>query len=224
MGGANAGGGMGGRATGGTGGITGPPPGWWTHDTWHGCAWIGLDTLTLTTTTSTPMDFMMHQSGTGYCVQGSVHPDYEGVAVLGFNLNETRNGSATQCAYDPDWWGQTLPPAVTLSGNGIAMNFVKTTPLPRFWIYLLGPNGALTQSDRWCYEITPAAGPAFAPFSMFNTQCWDGSGSAYTGQPISAITFWVPGFMGETVTFDYCINGFDTGTSAADAPNWNTGG
>jgi hypothetical protein len=115
------------------------------------------------------------------------------------------------------------PPGVALTGTGIAINFTKSTA-STLRIQIQGPNGATDPNDRWCFGIVPAAGPVFAPFAMFNTKCWDGTGTVYSGQPISAVSFLVPGTMGANTPFNYCINGFATGSSATDAPTWGTGG
>ena len=222
-------GGTAGASTGGSGGmITGNPPGWWTHAplSWHGCPWTGIDTVTGTTTTNMPRDFVTHMPGMGYCVQGSVHGNYDSVALLGFNLNETPNGSATQCAYNPAAATMPGPPGVTLGGTGIAINFTKVAA-PIFRIQIQGPNGATDANNRWCATITAAAGPVFVPYTAFNTQCWEGGmGTAFNAasSPISAIAFLVPGQMGTPSAFNYCINGFATGTSASDAPTWGMGG
>jgi hypothetical protein len=216
-------GGTAGVSTGGSGGmITGNPPGWWTHGSWHGCAWTGVDVVAGTTTMNNPRDFTMHMNGTGYCMQGTVHSSYESVSLMGFNLNETPNGSATQCAFNPGAATMMGPPGVTLTGAGLAINFSKSTAAT-LRVQIQGPNGATMESDRWCYTITPAAGPVFAPFAMFNTKCWDGTGTNYSGQPISAVAFLVPGALSAT-QFNYCINGFGTGSMASEAPTWGMGG
>jgi hypothetical protein len=222
MGGTPTGGMSGAGPTGGMGGmITGTPPGWWTHGTWHGCAWTGVDTVAGTTTMNTPRDFTMHQAGTGYCLQGTVHNTYESVSLMGFNLNETPTGSATQCAFNPASATMMGPPGVQLTGTGLAINFTKSTAAT-LRVQIQGPNGATMESDRWCYTITPAAGPVFAPFAMFNTKCWDGTGTNYSGQPISAVAFLVPGALSPT-PFNYCVTGFAAGSAASDAPTWGTG-
>jgi hypothetical protein len=175
-----------------------------------------------------PRDFTMRQEGTGYCVQGSVHGNYDSVALMGFNLNETATGSSTQCVYNPAASMQMGPPGVTLTGNGLAINFTKTSA-PIFRVQVQGPNGATDANNRWCATITPAAGPVFIPWSSFNTKCWEPA-TMMTGMPfnpatspISAIAFLVPGQMGMTSAYNYCITGFATGADASAAPTWGTG-
>jgi hypothetical protein len=136
------------------------------------------------------------------------------VALLGFNLNEAA-ASATQCVYNPT----SLPvlPAVTLTGTGVAVSYVRRTG-SNIRIQLQGPTGATNAADRWCYTITQVQGPVFAPFTAFNTACYNNSGTFYTmDKPISAISFLVPGTTAPS-PFDYCIGGFATGTSVAAAP------
>ncbi len=200
------------------------PPGYWTYKDWHGCVWTGVDMVASTTTTNTPKDFTAGVTDGSYCVSGSVHADYDSVALLGFNLAEPMEGA--NCAYKPVDVNAAGPPGVMLTGTGIAVNFSKKLGAT-LRIQIQGPDGAKDPNDRWCYTITEPAGPVFAEWSKFNTECWEGgmgtppatSGGMLT-EDISAVVFLVPGATAAT-PFDYCINGFATGTSAADAP---TGG
>jgi hypothetical protein len=205
----------------GQGGMTGgtPPPGWFTSGSWQGCSWTAKDTVTNSTTTNSPMDFLT-TTAFPYCVSGTVNPTYESVAILGFNLNESITGSNTQCAYKPADPTAVGPPGVALTGNGIAIAFARTKG-SNLRIQIQGPNGGMNnttgQNDRWCYTITEVEGPVFAPFSKFNTACWDMSGNPYNGEPISAVSFLVPGLPTPS-PFSYCIGGFATGSSATNAP------
>jgi len=215
-----------GGTSGGQGGSSGTaPPGWWTSGSWHGCSWTAKDTVTNSNTTTTPMDFLTTKSAP-YCVSGTVNPTYESVAVLGFNLNETPDGTQTQCAYKPADPTKVGPPGVALmsaSATGIAISFSRNSG-SNLRIQIQGPNGGMTgttgENDRWCYTITEVEGPVFAPFSKFNTHCWDMSGTAYAGQPISAVSFLVPGLLVPS-PFNYCIGGFATGMNASAAPTYN---
>lgn len=211
------GGGSGG-SSGGGGGTA--PPGYWTSGSWHGCAWTAIDALASSTTTNTPRDFLTHTPGMPHCVAGTVHPSYEAVALLGFNLTEP---TTANCAYKPSDPTKVGSPGIQLSGGtGIALNFNKKTA-STLRIQIEGPKAASDANDRWCFPITEVAGPIFAPFNKFNTKCWDGTGTAYAGQPISAVVFLVPGAPNPT-QFGYCINGFAVGNSAADAPKGGDSG
>jgi hypothetical protein len=219
----------GGSAAGGTsGGAT--PPGWWTSwktEGWHGCAWTGKDILASSTTSIKPSDFTAKAAADPYKVTGTVmkDPGYNGVALLGFNLNQDPAGAS--CLYDPALATAKGPPGVTFasSATGIAINFSKTSAF-KLRIQIQTENGATSATDRWCQTILAVNGKAFMPFNKFYTQCWndDGlipakdKGALYAGQPVSAIVFAVPGELTD-VPFDFTVNGFALGTSAADAPD-----
>ena len=140
---------------------------------WHGYSFAGGDTGS----TITPKDFstcgmpcMLKMSGT---VGPAVAPSYAGVAYLGFNLGQD-NGASTV-------------PTVTPTGTGVTVTFTATTATLPLRAQLSG-----TGSTFWCYTITGAS-PATIPYAMFNTACWDGSGTAYAKQPITNFELVVPG-------------------------------
>ena len=203
--------------TGGTPPAGNDPPGYWRSGDWFGCTWTGIDMLQNSTTKNTPQDFTNQPAGGPYCVSGTVHNDYEAVALLGFNLAEPAEGA--DCSYKPVDPTAPGPPAVMLKNagaTGIAVNFSKKIA-STLRVQIQGPNGASDENDRWCYTITDPAGPILAEFDDFNTKCWDGTGNKYTGEPISAVVFLVPGAEAPT-EFDYCVNGFAVGDSPDDAP------
>ena len=143
------------------------------------------------------------------------------MALLGFNIAQPAAGAS--CAYKPVTAviHRCRPCRCPAGATGIAINFGKAVG-SQFRIQIQGPTGATDANDRWCYNIADAAGPSFAPFAMFNTKCWDGTGTAYnTSKPMSAIVFLVPGTT-MVQPFDFTINGFAAGTSAADAPTGGT--
>lgn len=208
-----------------TGGGT-TPPGWWTYAplSWAGCAWTGIDTVQGSTTTIVPQDFTTgHAAADPYCVSGTVHDNYDSVSLLGFNLAEDPAGA--DCSYNPaDATGEG-PPGVSMGGTGIAVNFSKSVA-STLRIQIQGPNGATDANDRWCATITEVGGKVFVPYSEFNTECWEGGdGVGYNNEPISAVVFLVPGAAeGNFTDFEYCINGFATGSSADDAPDGGSTG
>jgi hypothetical protein len=193
-------------------------------------------------TNISPTDFLTGTTDGAYCVSGVVEPavKWESVALLGFNL--AQDAATADCTYkevDPSSEG---PPGVELTGSGIALNFAKRGADTSFTlrVQIQGPNGhkegEVGSNDRWCSTIAEVQGTAFIPWSDFNTQCWEGGeGSDYSGEPISAIVFSVPGggwpedmpdqeSSAEPVNFDFCINGFAGGESAADAPTGGVSG
>lgn len=183
-----------------------PPGGYFTSGAWNGYAFTAA---VVTGTTITPATFENLAPGQPFCVAGSVapDPDFGGVSLLGFNLNQAQLAAE----------GETEPAVGTIvpQGTGIAVSFTKTLASP-LRIQIQGP--ANTADDRWCYEIAETSGPVFAPYAEFNTACWDGTGTNYAGQPITSVLFTVPGSNVAATPFDYCIDGFADGTSAADAP------
>jgi hypothetical protein len=198
------------------------PPGYWESGDWHGCAWTGVDTRGVGTTI-TPQDFLTKAPADPYCVSGTVgaDPEYESVALLGFNVNEPNTET---CEYEAVTDATVPPPTGETQASGIAVNFVKQGSNTAFtWrVQLQGAMGHLSgeagAADRWCATITEVQGKVFIPYSSFNTACWDDSGAAYAGEPITAVSFLVPGSP-EATPFEFCVNGFAYGTSAADAPD-----
>jgi hypothetical protein len=187
----------------------GPPPGgYFTSGAWSGYAFTATN---VAGTTITPTTFETLPRGEPFCVSGSVAADplFQGVSLLGFNINQAQQAAE----------GETAPAigTATPQGTGIAVSFTKTVA-STLRIQIQGPNGETDANDRWCYEIPGTAGPAFAPYAEFNTACWDGTGTAYTGQPIAAVLFSVPGDDTAATPYGYCVDGFADGASAADAP------
>jgi hypothetical protein len=149
-----------------------------------------------------------------------VYNDYNSVALIGFDLNDTPKGDATQCSNakrDPTADG---PPAVTMpsSATGIAINWSATKLPADFRIQIQGVKGASDATNRWCASVSGANGPSFVPFSSFSTTCWNTTGTQYNNEPISAVAFLVPGTTSAVKPFDITVVGFAPGTSVADAP------
>src|SRR4029077_3748416 len=123
-----------------------------------------------------------------------------------------------QCGYKPADGTKLGPPAVTVTGTGIAINFSKTVGSV-LRIQIQDAMGGLTtggDTHRWCYTITDVQGPAFAPFNRFNTKCWDQTGTNFNPatNKVSAVVFGVPGNTIPT-DFGYCINGFAVGNDVS---------
>jgi hypothetical protein len=221
----------GGAATAGAGGTaavdappTATPASYFESGAWHGFAWTGVDNLNIGST-RTPIDFAAQVAGEPFCFSGSVAPDpgvgemqtgcCEGVALLGFNVNQGLSETV----------GVEAPVETTVPANaGVAVNYTKADGQP-LRIQLDGPTGS------WCADLLPAQGPAFiryqadpanaaAPF--FRSQCWLAPGAAgsvpYAREPISAVVMTVPGEAAQPRVFDVCVAGFADGNSAADAP------
>jgi hypothetical protein len=193
------------------------PPGYLVQKSWHGCSWTGKEMTGATTVT--PMDFVAKPPADAFCVSGSVGPTYESVSLLGFNVNEAPPAS---CAYKPA--DTTVLPAVTPTGTGIAVNFVKKGADTSFTlrVQIQGPNGATSAAERWCATVVETQGKIFVPYTSFTPSCWETTaekrGTPYAMQPISAVVFNVPGKLTAT-PYEYCVNGFADGSAATDAPD-----
>ena len=228
----------GGSSTGGSSAAGANPPGWYTTKDWnvssvdwHGCVWTGVDcksncpagitAVPGSTTSVTPADFTAAATEGGpYQVTGSVFNDYNSVALLGFDLNDTPKGDAQQCSNAKRNPAADGPPAVTMpsSATGIAVNWTAAKLPLTFRIQIQGVKGATDPTNRWCATITDPNGPSFVPFSSFSTTCWNTTGTKYNKEPISGVAFLVPGTTSATSPFDITVVGFAPGSSAADAP------
>ncbi len=212
----------------GTGGAVNPGdggPGYWVEKDWHGCAWTGVGKDGASTIT--PMDFVAKPPADAFCVKGTVgaEPEYKSVALLGFNVAQPTSASCAYKALDSSAPGE---PTVTPMGDGLAVNFVKQGTDTAFTlrVQIQGPNGhkdgAAGEADRWCATITEVQGKIFVPYSSFTPKCWETvaamRGTPYAKQPISAVAFTVPGKPTAT-PYDFCVNGFTYGSSAAEAPD-----
>jgi hypothetical protein len=211
---------------GGSVGVT-DPPGYVRWGDWHGCAWTGVGTKGASTVT--PKDFVAKPATEAFCVKGVVgaEPMYESVALLGFNVNEPNTTTCESKAVDTSADG---PPAVTVTSAGLAVDFVKQGADTSFTlrVQVQGPNGHkdgdVGAADRWCANIVEVQGKTFLPWSEFTPSCWEtavadrGTPFDPAKNPVSAIVFPVPGAPTDT-PYDFCINGFAYGSSAADAPD-----
>lgn len=192
-----------------------PAGGYFRSGAWNGYAFTATS---IAGTTIAPTTFETLPPGDPFCVSGSVaaDPDFAGVSLLGFNLSQAQLAAE----------GETEPAvgSIVPTGTGIAVSFTKTVP-STLRIQIQGPTGETNEDDRWCYEIPGNAGPIFAPYAEFNTQCWPGGmGTDYAGQPLTAVLFTVPGGDLNATAYGYCIDGFADGNSAADAPESITEG
>ena len=172
-------------------------------------------------TTINPNDFTAKDPDDPFCVSGTVGDAYQAVALVGFNTTEPAEG--TDCAYDPNSVEEPGFPGIGPSSglSGIAVN-ISSNVASSLRIQIQGPNGGTDANDRWCYDLE-ASGQgggekAFAPYSGFNTTCWNNEGNSYNGEPISAIVFLVPGALTPT-PYEFCVLGFTEGNTAADAPD-----
>jgi hypothetical protein len=178
-------------ATGGSAAVDGS---YYVGGVWHGYLW---DSATGTGSTISPVDFSTHTPGTAFCASGSVGPmtDYSGVAMIGFNINQAQ-GTATTL-------GTWIP--ASISSGGVTLNVTNNgTSVLR--VQIQGPNGATDATDRWCATLTQFNSTVTIPWSSFNTACWDGTGTYYSGQALQAVMVLVPGGNVSSVSYSFCLN------------------
>jgi len=99
--------------------------------------------------------------------------NYATFAGVGFNVNQPASGGSAT-------------PTLVPTGTGLTVGFSGTYgSLPL--------RAQITDgTTRWCFEIKTAS-PVTIPYGMFNTACWDNSGTSYAKQPINAFQLEVAG-------------------------------
>ena len=175
---------------------------------WHGYAWTvaGPDNRS----TITPGDFAALADGSPLCISGSVaaESDWGEYAMVGVNLNQARTGDTSINTVVPDDAGVT----VDIADPGGSQLRVQIS----------GPNGESDPNDLWCAPIAGNGG--FISWNSFNTSCWDGFGSSYSGQPLTQIAIVVPGSNTVAVPFNFCLNSFAQATGSATGGMTGAGG
>ncbi len=174
-------------------------PGYLASATWGGYLWT--DTA-IEGSSITPA--VLAEVEAPFCVKGSVAADaaYGGVAMLGVNLNQALGE-------------ETSAETVTPTGEGVNVS-VSNPGGSVLRLQLQGPRGDTDPDDRWCAEIVGTGG--FIDFSSFNTECWNGGGNDYAGEPLMAAILVVPGAASETTTYDFCLNSLSEQLSAGQEP------
>ncbi len=115
--------------------------------------------------------------------------DYGSSAGITFNVNQPN-------ASDPyDSMFKT-----SLGSYGLRVDYTNTARSP-LRVQLID-----TAWTTYCYELSPAAGTSYIPWSNFNTACWDDSGSQFSPKlPIIGIQMMVQGDSAAEVPFDFCL-------------------
>ncbi|HJX52464.1 MAG TPA: hypothetical protein VJ801_06840 [Polyangia bacterium] len=167
------------------GGFTVSAGGYVTSGSWQGYAWTGTESPSIGSAIA-PASFSTLPASGRLCAKGTVGPAWEAVGILGVNVNESMNGVAS--VWNPDSSGLTYD--VTNSG-GSALR-----------IQIQGAAG--WPSEAWCAIITGTSGRI--SWNQFNSACWDGTGSRYNGTPLQSVMILVPGSLGYSVPFSFCLN------------------
>jgi hypothetical protein len=118
--------------------------------------------------------------------------------MLGVNLNQAQTIDA-------------LPQTIAPSESGIRVEVTNNSGSP-LRVQVQALDGATNDQARWCAVVSGSGG--LIHWSQFNTSCWDGAGTAYRRQPISAAMLLVPGSSNAAVPYDVCFRRL----AEADAP------
>src|SRR5690606_7899166 len=141
-----------------------------------------------------PEDYDDMVAGDALCSDGIVYAteDFSGVALMGFNVNEEWGDSDVA----PGTWSPiSSSSGIHVTTSGSSDNGIR--------VQIQGPTGASNPDARWCYTLTSSS--TTIPWSSFNTECWDGGGNDYDGEPIESIMLLIPGEDFDNVNFDICL-------------------
>lgn len=133
------------------------------------------------------------QGAGGLCYSGVVaaHEGYDGIAMLGFNINQIDGAN-------------TPAENTTLGGEGINLSLVNQSS-SSLRIQIQDAPAADGSIRTWCVEVQGSGG--FYPWSQFNTQCWaPEEGQAYNGEPVNVVAVTVVGHNAEDREFAFCLN------------------
>lgn len=187
--------GTGGGANGGGDGLLG---GYHVSGDWAGFAFTFVDTGNTATITPANFEDMIDKDGP-YCVKGTVAAtmEYTSIGALGFNTAQPKTNNAPVNT-------------VASTGDGMFVDLVVNSGEPGIRIQIedgTDPSAPDAADHRWCVNLT-GSNKHEIPWETFNTQCWDGMGTAYDGRPIAKVVLYVPdaGPLGAAQNFDFCVN------------------
>jgi len=154
---------------------------------WHGYASAGKgamdtgSTLMPTSFAMCGMGCMLHFSGT--LGASTAANNYTGVVYMGFNVAEAAGGGTKG----------TVKPA----GTGLTVTYTNTGASPIVRVQIGAGN------TYYCATLT--ASGMTVPYAMFNTACWDNSGTAYAaGTAIDTVQIVLPG-ADAAAPFDFTL-------------------
>ncbi len=114
-------------------------------------------------------------------------PSYRTYAMIGVNLNQASTGGS--------------PNPYTPTVGSITFN-VSNPGGSTVYVTLM----AADSTTRWCYVLTSSNNSVTLPYSSFNTTCWDGKGTAYTGEPLTSLGLVVPPSATTATVFSMCLD------------------
>jgi hypothetical protein len=122
------------------------------------------------------------------CACGTVPASDNAGAGLAWNIFQI------DAAYDPN----TVVQSRTVQGNSsIYVNFASGY-MPTMRMSLITSDGT-----NYCTSVPPNGGGISA--GVFNTACWDGSGTSFTSSDVKTFQVVVPGSASGAQTFSFCI-------------------
>lgn len=133
------------------------------------------------------------ESAGSLCYSGAVaaHEGYDGIAMVGFNINQVDGAN-------------TPADNVTPSGAGVNLSLENTTSSP-LRIQIQSAPDAAGNIQTWCSEVRGSGG--FYRWEEFNTQCWSPeTGVPYNREPINVIAITVSGDNLADRDFSFCVN------------------
>ncbi|MEO5768170.1 MAG: hypothetical protein ABIS92_07440 [Polyangia bacterium] len=182
---------------GGTGGAAVTPgalsimSGFATNGSWKGYAYTGAFGTSATIAPVCPAPCFM-ATPTTICAMGTVGTDPMSAsgALLGWNVNQAMATTADS------------PPILTVATAGTGLAITLSAPVTGGRVQI--QDGAMPPK-QWCANLTGAS--AMIPWSMFRTECWGATGTAFAaGTPISAVQVVIPSNTTAAVPFNFCLN------------------
>jgi len=209
----SGGAGSGGTSSGGagTGGAT--IGGYYESGDWHGFVGTAAD---LGTIDPTAFDDVANPP---YCMSGSVNADDEFLGFAGWTWNLNQDPDCTPAGCVP----AVEPVALTTDGVQVQIDNEFDTALR---IQIQGMSGT-----TWCAALPATTGTMFVSWALFETSCWNGTGTQYGGESVESLQIVVPGPgpAGQPAEmFDFCVQSVSpantpaTGCSLSDGPGDGT--
>ena len=162
-----------------------------TNGSWKGYAYTGSFGTSATIAPVCPTPCFMETPST-ICTMGMVGTDPMSAsgALLGWNVNQAMATTAAS------------PPIETVATGGTGLAITLSAPVTGGRVQI---QDASMPPKQWCANLTGAT--AMIPWSMFRTECWGTTGTAFAaGTAISAIQVVIPSNTTTAVPFNFCLN------------------
>ena len=152
---------------------------------WYGHAWTGTGSADGGTINDIEGTYTLGEDS--LCAEGFLVADYNSMGVVGFNVAQEQ-GEETAAPWYPG-----------INYQGLFVSLTQTTSAV-IRVELMGEDG-----QAYCMEFSNGAGNF--SWSSFQTNCWDGSGTAYTtGIGIVKVQVYAAGTASGATEYSYCID------------------